>query len=110
MLARNTLPPLVPYAAASRSPETPCPRLSRTPPPRREILLFQSIHATSDAAFENGLPEIQEVSKLPAGQPQICLHLLLLGRQDPLDRLQLQGAKFSTMMSAQNPSSNLIPL
>ena len=36
----------------------------------------------------------KEVAELQAGQPQICLHLLLMGRQYPLDRLRLQEHDF----------------
>ena len=43
-----------------------------------------------NAALENSFPEVQEVSEFQAGQPQIGLYLLLVGRRDPFDRLELQ--------------------
>ena len=39
------------------------------------FVFFQSIHAAGDTALENGFPEVQKVSELQAGQPQIGLNL-----------------------------------
>ena len=58
--------------------------------PRRRGLFFNSIYAAGDTALENGLPEIQKVSELQAGQAQIGLYLLLVSRQNLLDRFELQ--------------------
>ncbi len=55
-----------------------------------ECVLRQSIHAAGDSVFDNGFPEVQEVSQLQTGEPEIGLNLFLVRRQDPLDGLQFQ--------------------
>ncbi len=56
----------------------------------QQSIFFQPIYTAGDAALENRFPEVQEISKLQAGQPQIGLHLLLMGWQDSLERLEFQ--------------------
>lgn len=51
----------------------------------RTPLLFETIDASRDAIPQSDLPEVEKVAKLETGQPQLCQHLFLMHRQDPLD-------------------------
>ena len=52
-------------------------------------LFFKTIHAAGDSGSHDFFPEVQQVAERAAGQLQVRLNLLFVGRCHPFDRLVL---------------------
>jgi hypothetical protein len=53
-------------------------------------LFFKTIHAAGDSGSHDFFPEVQQVAELAAGQLQVRLNLLFVGRCHPFDRFEFQ--------------------
>lgn len=83
--------------------------LAKPPRSPRNLLLREAVDRPSDATLHHVLTEVQQVTELYAGEPQIGQKLLLVGIGDALNGLQIDDHLLSTMMSARKPSSKRTP-